>query len=119
MSNARVKRITTAETKKKLSESKSGENHPMFGKTHTDETKKKQSDAKKGEKNHNFGKTGDLHPKSKKVYQYDLDGKYIRWFGSCSEAGRSLGKYHTNIARCARGERKDVYGFRWSYEFNE
>ena len=38
----------SAETRKKMSESKNGENHPMFGKHHSEETRKKMSEATKG-----------------------------------------------------------------------
>ncbi|ABT14788.1 hypothetical protein NY2A_B389R [Paramecium bursaria Chlorella virus NY2A] len=129
------------ETKKKNSEAIRGEKNPMFGKTgekspnygksRTDETKKKQSDAKIGEKNNMFGKQhseetkkkqsetqlGEKHHNSKRVYQYDLEGKYIRSFGSYSEAGRSVGKSHGYIAACARGERPSAYDYKWSTEF--
>lgn len=44
------------ETKKKISESKKGEKHPMYGKHHSYETRRKISDAHKGEKHHLFGK---------------------------------------------------------------
>ena len=63
------------ETRQKISEATKGENHPMYGKKHSDESKqknrksnlgKKQSEEIKqkkreaalGEKNHNFGKNG-------------------------------------------------------------
>ena len=36
------------ETRKKISESKKGENHPLFGKHHSVETRKKMSEALKG-----------------------------------------------------------------------
>ena len=36
------------ETRKKMSESKKGENHPFFGKHHSEETIKKMSEATKG-----------------------------------------------------------------------
>ena len=36
------------DTRRKLSESKKGERHPMYGKHHTDETRKKLSEANKG-----------------------------------------------------------------------
>ena len=38
------------ETKKKMSEAKSGENHPRYGKKHSEESKKKMSEALKGKK---------------------------------------------------------------------
>ncbi|AGE54219.1 GIY-YIG catalytic domain-containing endonuclease [Paramecium bursaria Chlorella virus NY2B] len=95
------------ETKKKLSEAKTGEKNGMFGKSRSDETKKKHSESITGEKHH----------ASKKVYQYDSDGNYIRSFGSYSEAGRSIGKSHKYISRCARGEKEPECSFRWSTQF--
>ena len=44
------------ETKRKLSEALKGENNPMYGKHHTEETKEKMSEAKKGENNSMYGK---------------------------------------------------------------
>ncbi|AGE54860.1 GIY-YIG catalytic domain-containing endonuclease [Paramecium bursaria Chlorella virus NYs1] len=139
------------ETKKKMSDTRIGENNPMFGKTRSVETKKKHSESitgeknpmfgKTGEKSHMFGKMGEKHPMfgktrsvetkkkhsesitgekhhaSKKVYQYDSDGNYIRSFGSYSEAGRSINKHHSYIARCARGDREPDCTFLWSTEF--
>ena len=46
----------SAETRKKFSEVKKGENNPFFGKQHSAETRKKMSEAKKGENNYWFGK---------------------------------------------------------------
>lgn len=43
------------ETKKKMSESRSGEKNPLFGKKHTPEIIKLFSDLKKGEKNPRYG----------------------------------------------------------------
>jgi len=40
--------IISPETRKKLSESHSGINHPMFGKTHSEESRKKMSESKDG-----------------------------------------------------------------------
>ena len=95
------------ETKKKLSDAKSGEMNPMFGKEHTEETKKKMSDAHTGEKNH----------KSKKVYQYTIDGIYVDDFASSGEAARALEKTNgSKIRMCAYGDRKTAYGFKWSHE---
>jgi hypothetical protein len=103
------------------------------GKKHSDETKKKQREAKLGENNHNFGKPrsketrqkqsesqlGANNYKSKRVYQYDLDGTFIDSFGSCGEADRHVKGDGTSISACARGARKSktVYGFQWSYAF--
>jgi hypothetical protein len=83
-----------------------GEKNHMFGKEHTEETKQKISESMTGEKNH----------ASKKVYQYTLDGTYVNEFYSSGEAARTLGKINgSSIRKCARGDCKDAYGFKWSY----
>jgi group I intron endonuclease len=114
---AHVGRYHTDETKKKISESTKGEKHHMYGKTGekshsygktlSEEHRQKMSDSTKGEKNHN----------SKRVYQYDLEGKLLGTFGSTGEAGLYIGKDGTNIRKCARGVQgcKTAYGFKWSY----
>lgn len=96
------------ETRQKISEA-------LIGITRSEETKQKMSEAQRGEKNYWYGKTGEKHPTSKKVYQYDLDGNFVRSFGSCEEAGRHLKKDGTNIGACARGKHKTAYDFKWSY----
>lgn len=48
--------VACEETRKKISESISGEKHPMFGKHHSEESKKKISDAHKGKPGPNKGK---------------------------------------------------------------
>ena len=107
------------ETKRKMSESQRGEKGYMYGKTHTEESKQRMSESRCGEKNPNFGKTGEKHHNSKRVYQYDLDGNYIGSFGSTEEARRHLGKNEgPTIGKCARGDRKTAYGFKWSFELH-
>ena len=71
------------ETKQKMSESKKGEKHPMYGKTcdkccwygktHTEETKQKMSEARLGEKNPFYGKTHTEETKQK--MSESLNGK--------------------------------------------
>ena len=111
ISKALQGKTKSEETKTKMSEAQLGEKSYWYGKTKSEETKKKMSEARLGDKN----------PNAKKVYQYTLDGKYINSFGSCGEAGSSIGKSKGsgNIATCARGEQKKAYDFRWSYEFHE
>lgn len=96
------------ETKQKLRKPKS------------DEHKQKYSEAKLGEKNPNFGKTGEKHQRSKRVYQYDLNGTFINSYGSTAEAGRHLKKNKSSIGRCANGviSHKTAYGFKWAYVMN-
>ena len=52
---------------------------------------------------------------SKKVYQYTLDGEFVREWLSTKECGRN--RYNQGpVAACCRGERKTHKGFIWSYE---
>ena len=53
---ARKNQITTAETRKKMSESQTGENNSFYGKTHTPEACKKISESNKGKPAWNKGK---------------------------------------------------------------
>jgi len=94
-------RKTSEETKKKQSRAR-------LGTTRSEETKQKHSESTKGEKHH----------RSKRVYQYDLDGNFINSFGSCGEAERYLEKNGTSIRTCGRGKNKTAYGFKWSYNMN-
>ncbi|AGE52917.1 GIY-YIG catalytic domain-containing endonuclease [Paramecium bursaria Chlorella virus CZ-2] len=119
------------ESKQKMSDAQSGEKHHMFGKEHTEKSKQKMSGAKSGEKCYMFGKehteetkkkqseanSGEKNSTSKKVYKYTLDGTYVDSYASGGEAARALGKtYGTWISACARGDRKDAYGFKWTRE---
>ena len=51
---------------------------------------------------------------SKKVYQYTLDGEFVREWESTNECGRN-GYNQGKIASCCRGEIKTHKGYRWSY----
>lgn len=85
----------TDEYKQKLSESKRGENHPMYGKKHTEVTKEKMSDANKGKKrsdetkkkmseSHKGKYIGGKHPNAKKVI-CTVTGKIWDCVGDCAE----------------------------------
>lgn len=56
-----------------------------------------------------------LH-KSKKVYRYGLDGKFIDEWPSLCEIQMVLGYDIGGISRCCLGIDKTAYGFQWSYE---
>lgn len=108
MSEAHIGKTLSEDHKRKLSESKRGEKHSMFGIPKSEETKRKMSDALRGEKNN----------RSKKIYQYDLEGKYIQSFASCGEAGLHIKKSTSKISMCACDKRKTAHGFKWSYDQN-
>lgn len=54
---------------------------------------------------------------ARRVYQYDLNGNFIKMWDCVLDASEkySSASRHSNISRCARGERKTAYGFKWSY----
>lgn len=54
--------------------------------------------------------------KSKTVYQYSLDGKFIKKWSSSYEVERKLGIHNTLINRCANGKKKSTHGYIWSYD---
>lgn len=63
-----------------------------------------------------FTAFGENHNNSKSVTQYSKSESLINVFGGVNEAGRQLNIQFTNIAKCARGERKTAGGFIWRYE---
>jgi len=109
----------TEEAKKHMSEAHTGENNGMYGKAHTEDAKKKMSEAKSGPNHPMYGKTGELHNRSKKVYQYTMDGTFVRPFGSVREAAGHLKKHPSHISSCANGKLQSAHKFRWSYEEKE
>lgn len=72
------------------------------------------SKANKGERNKMFGKCGGLHHNSKKIYQYDMDGNFVKEWGSIKEASEETNAF--NIANVAFGKRKSSGGFMWRFE---
>ncbi len=59
--------------------------------------------------------------KGKIVEQYSLEGEYIMTYATLSEAALSMELkynkkcYYGNISRCAEGNRKTAYGFKWKF----
>lgn len=84
-------------TRKHISKSKSGSNHPLFGKNHTEDTILKMRDTSK----------------NVSVEQLSKDGELIRVWDSMTEAERETGIHHNNISKCCSGERKTAGGFIW------
>jgi group I intron endonuclease len=83
----------------KMSEAKTGDKHPMYGKTHSTETLAKMSESQRkidrtGENNPMFGKTHSAYTRAllnKKVFVYSLDPEskmtiLYKEFSSCAEA---------------------------------
>jgi group I intron endonuclease len=141
---ANLGKIHSDETKQRLSDMFSGENHPMYGK-HYD---KSIIENRSGEKSYWFGKTGKLHPsygkshteesktlikdkrqfqdmshKRKSVVQIDLiTEEDIKTWNSATEASKELGISQSGITEVCRKrirngwECKSSGGFGWRYK---
>ena len=53
--------------------------------------------------------------KSKAINQYDIDGKFIREWGSIKEASTVLHIPDSNIINCCKGKCKIIGGYIWKY----
>ena len=51
----------------------------------------------------------------KKVYQYSLDGEFIKEWQSCKEVQRQLGHQPSRISECCNCKTKTAYGYIWKY----
>lgn len=56
---------------------------------------------------------------SKKVFQFTLDGKFVREYPSANEIKRETGYSIGNICACCNGKRNKAYGFKWSFVNND
>lgn len=116
----------TEETKYKMSLSHKG-------KEISKETKKKMSKSaknriypknwgdiiKKGHKNKdkNFYKDPKwVKSQCKPIIQYNLDGEFIREFGSLKEASYILGVNYIGISHCLHKNQKTAHGYKWKFK---
>jgi group I intron endonuclease len=76
---------------------------------HTDEGKKNRANGIRKYCNEN----------KKKVFQYSLDGEFIKEWDSAVDAGLELNITHSNITKVCKGEGKRAGKFIWSYELKE
>lgn len=83
------------------------------GKKLSEEHKRKISE------NHScLGKFGKDHHRSKKIYQYDSNGKYLKMFYGLSDAARNL-KVNPSSISAGIKEKCKIKNFYWSYEKTE
>jgi hypothetical protein len=57
------------------------------------------------------------HKEAKKIYQYSLEGDFIREWDCVARAGRELKINASNVAMCALHKRPNAGGYRWEYSF--
>lgn len=112
-------RVYSDETLKKMSEKQSGENHPMFGKTHSDEYKRNMSKkissihyckGKKGKDNPHYGK-GD-------IYQMFDDDMNLLEEGPISHF-KDKGFIGPGVYSAANGKLEKYKGFNWRKKGSE
>lgn len=59
---------------------------------------------------------GKDNPKSKKVYQFSLDGNYLNCYETVSEAEKKCKVNHAHISDCCNCKRRSAGGFLWAYD---
>lgn len=64
---------------------------------------------------HTDYKSGAEHERSKRVYQFTLEGELIAEYGSTYEAQREKGLNNKSIAKACSGTLKTYAGYRWAY----
>lgn len=57
----------------------------------------------------------DKHPMERMVYQYTLDGEFIKEFKHAREANKDTGVDYKKISACCNNKRKQSHGFMWSF----
>ena len=67
--------------------------------------------------NHDYGtrnkRTGISNRKT--VYQYTIDGQFLKKWSSIAEIERELGYRNNYISECCNGKYHTAYGFKWLY----
>lgn len=115
-----VRRPLTDEERRRRSDARKGELNPRYGTHISEETRAKMSRSHKGKvlsKEHR-DKLSKAHLNSFKkkrcpVYQFTLDGKYLRSYTSMKEAERETGILAASISCCCRGKSRTSGGYIW------
>jgi len=91
--------------------------HPQTGTHQSQEAKEKFKQKMSGKNNPNYKKYGYANPTSKPVFQFDLNGNYIKDYGSIAEAER-FNNYKTKsgIHACCKNKAKTAYDYIWRYQ---
>lgn len=112
VAKANASRIWSEESRQKLSNSMSGENHPLFGTHLTEETRIKISESHKGL----F--SGDKNPRALIILQYDKEDNLIKVWKYIKLASKELNINTSDISRCAKGRLKSAGGYRWRFLYD-
>ena len=87
---------------------------------HSTITRKKMSDGQKGRKFSEEHLSRMRKPKlngtlRRTVLQYDLDGNFIREYGSVYLAAESVGGWWQSISKCCHHQQHTCCGYKWEY----
>jgi len=85
-----------------------GEKSPVYKRKHTQEEKIKMSQSRPSVSKEN-------NPRAREIFQFDLEGNFIRSFWGCIEAKELFGYDNSAIAKCCKGKVKTSYGYIWRY----
>lgn len=112
----------SAETKKRMSESRTGEKNWLYGKHLSEETKRKLSIAHTGRKQNKeaakrgaLNRTGSKNYKARKVDRFDLEGNFIKTYDCLADGGRDTNTRPQDIYNCCTGRQKKTHGNIWRY----
>lgn len=94
----------------KISKANKGKTMSHKGKPFSEEHKAKI----KATRGHLKGRANTWY--NKPVLQYDLEGNFIREFGSQTEASYIIEKTGDGIGACCRGKYKTSYGYIWKFK---
>lgn len=87
-----------------------------FGCVHTQESKNKVSIKMKGYKHTMKTKKVISVSKYKPIFQYDLDGNFIKEWECATVAGKILKIAPQNISKCCNGSIKTAYKYIWKFK---
>lgn len=112
VAKANANRIWTEESRQKLSNSISGENHPLFGTHPTEETRRKLSES------HSGLLSGDKNPRALIILQYDKEDNLIKVWRYIKLASKELNINSSDISSCAKGRLKSAGGYHWKFLYD-
>jgi hypothetical protein len=112
-----VGRIASDETKQKMSLSHKGNKHSQITKDKISQKNKGNKHLEKTKHMIKDKKLGKPTKKSQSVFQYDLNGNFIKEWNKIKEASKFIGKEKdtSSITSCCRGKQKTAFGFIWKY----
>lgn len=108
-------KIISRETRKKMSDSESGNKHWNYGNNHSKETRKKMSDSHKGKvfTKNNCKNIGISHKKS--ILQFSQNNEFLRIWDSATDVERETAILRQSIISCCKGKSKTAGGYIWRY----